>query len=167
MLSHPEFRNALRKIVLFYDSFLYRESDLVSPGLWKILAKYVALFQKVLPFRVLLQERQIFPNKCYRLKGAIIKFSSLLLPAYTLSTFFLLIKEKIGELFTPRESSAYDSLHMRRTFVMFYITLYSTVIPTSVMVAFGAGSLCQVMNQIDQFRARMRGLLHCNINTTA
>lgn len=155
MLSRAEFHNALRKIVLLYNSFLYVESDLLSPGLWKVLAKYASVYQNVLPFRVLLHERKIYLARESTLKLVIIKLSSILLTTYTGITLILLIK-KLGFI---HEEAMHDWLSTKRTFAMFFITfMFSTIIPTSLMIALQAEPLCQVINQINQFSARVRGL---------
>lgn len=148
------FENFLSKVVTSFNSFMYSDIDLLSPGLWKVLAKYVAIFRFVLPFGILLKERKIYLAKCSVLKRTIIILSTTQLLAYPVITFLLLIQKLY---FTRQEAS--DDMHgWIRTLAMFYIIfLFPAIIPTSVMISFRGGPICQMVNPIVDFRGRIRG----------
>lgn len=147
------FANYLNKVKTF-NSFKYIEGDLLSPGLWNVLAKYISVYGNLLTVRISLKERKLYLIKCSFLKRTILKFSTTLMVAYPVITFLLLIKKL---LFT-RQAALDDVNGTLRTLIMFYIVFcFPAFIPTSAMISFRDGPISQIVNPIVDFRDRIRG----------
>lgn len=155
MLGPHEFHPSSRsKPVFLRNSYPNSNSDLLSPGLWKILQKYFTVFRYILPCGILLQERKMYLAKSSILKLVIIKVSSVLLMAYTFFTFVLITQK----LRLTQSGTTSDALSMERFFVMFYIIfLFPAIIPTSIIISFYVEPICQIVNGIAKFQDRIKG----------
>lgn len=148
------FKNILKCLFKFRVSISSTENDLVSPGLWQILASYQSVFQHMHPYGISVIARKIFVKKCSPLKLFLLKLSSLLLTSLTVTTSILLFNRVY---FKQREVlSTY--LELCRTFCMFYVTcIVPVLLPTNFTIAFGPGLICQIANPIVNFAPRIRG----------
>lgn len=136
------------------DSSHTAENDIIPHQLWKIGSTYISVYGPLHQFGFVAKSGKAYLKNCSRLKLLVLKLSSL----HMVASFVLLATLVLKKFYCDEPEEDQSSLDTLRKLALLYSFFFLPImIPTSVMMAFRANSIVNIINTIVEFGNRIQG----------